>query len=318
MRHIGLIAAELRRRCGVPTTKKEIMAELRGVDGLRAKAATEYLPAVQREQARQGTARKARGDWSRYRTPDKFIAPWKRGTLDERLCKRAAASFPRLMKFGAAGGGSIRFGLTALPAEVGYQVSMSSNRDTYAKSSKWGHAEAAEDHHYITLPRAYMSRVVRRGLAVVDGMPTLDAAILDAPEGVELYAARWARQGRGYKVETDTGYIARSGRNTYHAATVAAALRGLQRKTDGVKLTGPTMARLAELHGSAWVPLAAVRAVGACDYGIRSWVERTGMRAQYEAGGATVAEVAAGYAVCPAPEARAAVLYAIRQARRAA
>jgi len=272
-------------------------------------------------------SRKARQDvrnvdgWGpdhKYRTPLKFLAPWKLGTLDERLCKRAAAHFPRRMKQGAAGGGSIKFGLTALPSEVGYSVVMGSNRDTYAKSSKWGHAAAAEDHHYITLPRAYISRVVRRGLEVVDGLVTLDAAALDAPEGVELFAAKWARQGRGYQVETDSGYIARSGRNTYHAATVKAALDGLQRKTDGVKLAGPTMARLAELHGSAWVPLAAVRAVGACDYGIRSWVERTGMRAQYEAGGATVAEVAAGYAVCPAPEARAAVLYAIRQARRAA
>lgn len=63
-------------------------------------------------------------------------------------------------------------------------------------------------------------------------------------------------------------------------------------------------------------PATDARAIGACEYGIRSWCARTGI--SYEAGQATVAEVYAAYQASPAPEARFAILHAARRARHAA
>lgn len=318
MRHIARVAADVRAGSRETSTKKAIMESLRGVDGLRAKDAAALAPRIMEEQRRQIKAlyaRFARRSTPRYRAA-KPTPPWERGTLEQRLTALIARKLPRTLKSGAAGGSSRTVVLTRDLAQVSYRVRMAENRDTYKGSYK-GYA-AAEDHHTITVPRAWMARVERRGLAVVDGLLTLDAAPLDAPQGVELFAAVWARQGRGYDAITERGYIARAGRHTYHAASVRAALAGLQRKMEGVVLAGPSMARLAELHSGVWVSLANVRAIGACEPGILNWVSRTNMQRQFAAGGATVAEIAAGYEVCPAPEARAAVMLAIRAARKAA
>ncbi len=62
------------------------------------------------------------------------------------------------------------------------------------------------------------------------------------------------------------------------------------------------------------VRISDARAMGACDYGIRSWCNATGL--SYQAGIASVDEVLAGYLKYPAPEARAAILHALRRAKR--
>lgn len=310
MRHIARVAAELRRICPSDVTKKSIIEALRGIDGMRAKDAAAQVDAIQAEIARQRQALKAKAERNRPRRA--YPLPcWQRGTLEDRLLAAVKFWFPRTMKRGE---GSVDIQLTTNPAEVGYRVRTS---EEWKKYGRKGYYKQTIDTHHITLPRAYMARVRKRHLGSIDGLVTLDASPLDSPaDGVDLYAARWARQGRGYSVETDDGYIARQGHYTYHGATIKATLAGLRRKVVGVKLTGPTMERLAQLHADKWVPLDTVRAVGACEYGIKSWVERVGMQAQYQGGGATVAEVAQGYAICPAPEARAAVIRAVREAGR--
>jgi hypothetical protein len=136
------------------------------------------------------------------------------------------------MRRGAAGGGSVAVHLTSDPAKIGYKVALNSNRNTYR--GKYRGYSAIEDHHVITVPADWRARVERRDLAVVDGLFTLDAAPLEgAPEGVELFAAVWAAQARGYAVLVASGFIARVGGAHHHADTPEKALAGLRRKVAG-------------------------------------------------------------------------------------
>ncbi len=248
------------------------------------------------------------------------------GTLEERLLRRTRAALRRVspMRRGAAGGSSYTVTLTNDPAAVGYTVTMGANRDTYRGRYKgWA---AREDHHNIIVPRSWLRTVYRRGLANLDGMLTLDAAPLDgAPDGVRLYAAVWAEQGRGYDVHTRHGYIAIADDGTaYHADTPQTALRGLGRKISRRRLDDEwdalmreDMARFAAAiapYRSLPVRVSDARAIGACEYGIRSWCHAVGL--DYEAGSAPLGDVLAAYERRPAPEARAAILHALRRARR--
>lgn len=172
----------------------------------------------------------------------------------------------------------------------------------------------------ITVPRQYRVRVVARSLTDPDGLATLDASLLDgAPAGTELFAAIWITQGRGTAATTTRGYIARdvSSRATYHAATADAALVGLRRKARAAAwaatLRTGNVAELVRGHESLPVSLADARAVGACEYGIRAWAAAVGL--DYARGGATLGEIATGYAARPAPEARAVILRVLRRAR---
>jgi hypothetical protein len=248
------------------------------------------------------------------------------GSLEERLERCTARLLRRAspMREGAAGGTTYSVVLTRNPASVRYGVSIGVNRDTYRGAYKgWA---AREDHHSITVPHGWLVRVHKRGLAVVDGMLTLDAAPLDhAPDGVRLYAAVWAEQGRGYEVHNRRGVIALAVDGTaYHGADVDQAVRGLARKLTGRRLSAEWAALAAASidrfraavapFGDVLVRVADARAIGACEYGIRSWCHQVGL--DYEAGAATLAQVLAGYELHSAPEARAAIIHALRRVRR--
>ncbi len=248
------------------------------------------------------------------------------GSLEERLERRTAALLRAAspMREGAAGGTTYTVRLTRDPMAVRYSVSIVTNRDTYKGRYKgW---VAREDHHSITVPHGWLVRVYKRGLTVIDGMLTLDAAPLDhAPDGIRLYAAVWAEQGRGYEVHTRRGVIALADDGTaYHGADVDQAVRGLARKLTGRRLSAEWAALASAsidrfraavaAHADVLVRVADARAIGACEYGIRSWCHRVGL--DYEAGAATLAQVLAGYERHSAPEARAAIIHALRRARR--
>lgn len=241
------------------------------------------------------------------------------GSLAYRLAAAREAAVERAdpMRRGAAGGGSYQVRLTDDPAAVGYTVTAGVNRTTYAGRYKgWA---AREDHAVVTVPADWRVRVERRRLAVLGGLFTLDAAPLEgAPAGVALYAAVWAAQGRGYAVSVSRGYLAVSGRESYHGATPAAALEGLRRKLRGAewaaKLESAPLDELAAEHAAVRVRIADARAIGACEYGIRSWCHATGL--DYAAGEASVEDVYAAYKWEPRPEARLAILHALRRVRR--
>jgi hypothetical protein len=200
--------------------------------------------------------------------------------------------------------------------EVGYWVDMAENRDTYRGRFKgW---LAREDHHHICVPRDWRTRVLARGLADLGGLMTLDAHRLDSASDVELYAATWAAQGRGYAVNIHQGYIARSSHEHFHADTPGAAFAGLRRRVSAnanPRRSEPSAADFVQRYRGvdAIVTLNDAYQSGSCDYGVRSWCAAVGL--DYDQGEATLAEVLDGFVKRPQVEVRRAVLHALRRHR---
>lgn len=61
---------------------------------------------------------------------------------------------------------------------------------------------------------------------VVDGLVNLYSRIVEPG----VYAADWIMQGRGLELRSESGYIAKHGKMTYHAKTIQAAKKGLEKK----------------------------------------------------------------------------------------
>ena len=237
----------------------------------------------------------------------------------EAVSKSAKATF----RHGAAGGTTWTVTFVDRSSEVSYEVRIGSNRSTYAGRFKgWS---ATEDHHRIRVPADWRVRVERRGLAIVDVMMTLDAHAMIPVGDVELYAATWARQGRGYYVVTERGIIARSDGLSYHGETVQAALDGIKRKRRAAN--SPRRARVDPYtltveafttryrNADVWVTLDDARETGSCEYGIRAWCDAVGIdHGDYSA---PIARVLEGFEAQPWAEVRRAVVHAVRSARRA-
>lgn len=246
-----------------------------------------------------------------------------RQRLDAKRHLAIAAAARRLFRNGAAGGSSVRIGYVSTASEVNYVVNMSSNRDTYRGAFKgWA---ANEDHHLVHVPRDWLVRVQRRGLATLGGMLTLDLHPLEAAGDVCVYAATWARQGRGYEVRVDRGYIATLLGEHYHAETAERAIVGVRRKA---KLASyPIRARFEPYEVTveafverykrsyAVVTIDDARDTGSCEFGIRSWCESVGL--SYEYGSAPLQKILQGFRKLPQVEVRRAVVHAVRRHRAA-
>jgi len=170
----------------------------------------------------------------------------------------------------------------------------------------------------VTVPRDWRVRVQRKKLASVDGLFTLDAAPLEgAPDGVEIFAASWLVKGRGNTASVVKGYIARSQNLTYHGETSQKALIGLKRKIKAAEwdacLQSVDLSELVAKYPTVVVRVSDAKAIGACDYGIRSWCNSVSLN--YEAGHAALSEVYEAYTKEPRSEARAAILHALRKIR---
>lgn len=226
-----------------------------------------------------------------------------------------------LLRHGAAGGHTMRVGFALDASKVDYVVTMDQNRDTYGGAYKgWS---ANEDHHLITVPKDWRVRVERKGLASLAGMLTLDAHPLIPDGDVLVYAATWARQGRGYDVKVDRGYIATLGNEHFHADSAQAAIKGVRRKVRSAE--APTQAAVSPyaLTVNAFVKryerkkfTVSVRDAqdsGACDFGIRSWCAVVGL--DYEAGEASLDAILRGFKSRPQEEVRRAVLHAAQRDR---
>ena len=172
---------------------------------------------------------------------------------------------------------------------------------------------------FITVPHQWLSRVHKRGLDALGGMMTLDAAPVDTTErGLAVYAAAWLQQGRGYECQTVHGYIAvdLSG-NSYHGKNVKAAIAGLRRKTAtpaerharSLAYIKGRMKKATQLCAGRTFTLADAKALGFCDYGIRSWCHRVGIDPD---GQATIEQIIAGYKSAPVAEARQFILHYCR------
>jgi hypothetical protein len=212
--------------------------------------------------------------------------------------------------------GKVSYRLTQDPEEVGVVQVEFSDYETYRGKFK-GWAARVQNTTFI-VPQNWRGRVERAGLACVDGMVTLDAAKL-AASGCDLFAATWVEQGRGTSLRAVKGYIARIGDVACHAETADAAMAGVAKKrrilAAELALDGgdDELSRIAAYYGDMRVTVGDARAVGACEYGIRSWCYATGL--PYEKGEAQLRDVLAAYRQQPRIEARATLLRVMRRAR---
>jgi len=99
----------------------------------------------------------------------------------------------------------------------------------YSKNSPWRRTDT--EHRYY-VHRLWGTRVYKAGLAVLDGLLTLDAGPAETtatPDGrkAALYQALWVGQGQGFSLTTYRGYIATTTGLFYHATTAEAAILGL-------------------------------------------------------------------------------------------
>lgn len=152
-------------------------------------------------------------------------------------------------------------------------------------------------------------------------MLTLDAHELSSTDpACRLFAAVWARQGRGYSVHVERGYIALLNGECYHGATAEKAVAGVRHKA-GCATAGNSLglsiaefvARYARF-ASYPITLQDARDSGSCEYGIRAWCNA--VQLPYSVGTATVGEVLAAFERRPQVEVRRAVLHAVRRARK--
>lgn len=246
------------------------------------------------------------------------------GRLDTRRREAILTTYRRLYRTPEIGHGDESIILTADPAAVGVAQQQSLDWDMYSRRTRY---PGQITDTTLTAPADWRRRVQAHGLAEVDGMMCLDAARLSgAPDGVDLWAATWIEQGRGYTVTARRGAIARQGLTSYHGDSPAAALAGLRRKLAAQKRAAEwaavidtasvdtLLARLSDADLERMqVRVSDARAEGACDYGIRSWCHATGL--PYEAGAASLRAVWAAYQAQPRSEARAAILHALRRQR---
>lgn len=308
------------------TRRTEIVKNMRGrksvINGSKsvkaAVAAVEELAMLIREKRRERVKSRlpqfnGMANWSGRRIPAGRRNP--DVPLDKRLMQFKEKCFRlSLSEFDVhPTHGDVYVQFTTRPEQVGVEIQREHSFDVYSRSCKY---PALVVTIKFTIPLMWRTRVYKRGLAIADGMLTLDAAPLDgAPDGVELYSAVWARKGRGYDIYVERGVIAKRGDMYYHGDTVPRALAGLRRKINYVAPSREEQIdRFVKRYskGNYMVCISDAEAVGACMYGIESWCEQNGIDINREC--IPVAEACEAYRRVPMPEARAAILYARRRA----
>jgi hypothetical protein len=200
---------------------------------------------------------------------------------------------------------------------------MDYNRNTYAGSFKgW---QASEDHHTVTVPVDWRTRVLKRGLATLGGMLTLTAQQLVSHGDIELFQATWVEQGRGYQVNVRHGTIALLGNESFHAESPQKAIDGVLRKVErargdaqpkkrnGYELSTQEFVLRYERYRDLDVRVEDALGVGACEFGIRSWCERVGI--DIEPGCVPLGRLLEGFSQCPLIEVRRTVLHVVAEHR---
>jgi hypothetical protein len=249
------------------------------------------------------------------------------GQLPERLQSwRAGAvvsAAQQVVRHGAAGGNAFTVQFTTDPAQVGYQIKIRSNYDTYGGRYKgWA---AREDHHYIVVPIDWRMRVMKRGLETAGGLLTLSAQQMLGPTDVEVFLATWVEQSRGFSVNVRHGYIARIGSDCYHASSAEDAIRGVRRKSSTSGLVGVRVSALdcstevfVKRYGrycELLIDVSDAYDVGACEFGVRSWCHQVGI--EPDEGAVPLGRVLDAFKDCPMCEVRKTILHVVAEHRLA-
>ena len=228
------------------------------------------------------------------------------------------------LRHGAAGGHLMTVKLTTEPGDVGYEVVMGANRDTYRGRFKG--KLARKDHHNITVPFDWRTRVLKRGLAKAGGLLTLTAQQLVSHGDIELFQATWVEQGRGFQVNVRRGVIARHGSECFHAEDAKKAIAGLVRKiacandstfrgsASCYELTAEAFVRKFERYGHLSVSARDAYACGACKFGVQSWCAFVGIDLNLQS--ISLTQLLAGFEKQPLVEVRRTVLHVVAEHRR--
>ena len=181
----------------------------------------------------------------------------------------------------------------------------------------------------VRISRSWRTTVEHRGLAILDGLMTLAARRVATKSSCIIYRATWLEQGRGYTLRAVHGHIAvdDSSGDSYHSQRRASeserqaierACKGLLRKLRAKQAAGKStreqradrLADMAKRQPGLTVTLDDAHSIGACNPGIRSWLNRAGFNPDTAA--ITIAELCDGFQVDPAPEAYRAALHAAK------
>lgn len=297
------------------TSKKEVLASIKACKGRRAlsqAAAVEGILRVASLISAQRSARKqAQSGLNSYghriNRPDCRFAPIfagggaklnHTGTLPHRLRRHKAAAARRVIAdlMPSLSGdvvGSIEFaadfnGVTF--SAVTTKGEQYSRKCTYSKTNgKWT----------ATIQSGWNLHVAKRGLARVDGMPTLAGLPVESETpGEEIFRAKWLEKGRGFAAHVRSGYIVRRviGSRTYtaHAGSIGAARSLITRQTpESLRAADERAAAKAaaieriqakiaakleagQLNGFAPVnvTISDSLAVGNCGSGTRNWIAK--------------------------------------------
>ena len=265
--------------------------------------------------------------WTRAQRPKPIPRTGQHSTLNQRLfdwrSNAVQAAARDCLRHGAAGGHSMCVALTNEPRAIGYSVRMGSNRSTYGGSFKgW---EASEDHHTVTVPIDWRSRVMKRGLATLGGMLTLTAQQLMSHGDIELFEGTWVEQGRGYQVKLRQGTIARLGGESFHDEDTQKAIDGVLRKVaraggnpgrvgkEAYGLTTEEFIHRYQRYGDLQVSARDAYNVGACHFGVSSWCERVSI--DLNQGSVQLCRLLEGFTQAPLIEVRRTILHVIAKYR---
>jgi hypothetical protein len=221
-----------------------------------------------------------------------------------------------VIRHGAPGGTSFTIKFASTTSEVDYRINLGSCNNVFRGQFKGWSANI--DNHVVVIPRDWRVRVQRQGLANLGGMFTLDAHRLESPQGMEIFAAVWVTQSRGYSVKVERGYIVIAGGEHCHGETVEAAIKGLKAKCKAAMyLTDldSSANTFADKYASVLinVSLDDARKTGSCEYGIRSWCASVGI--DVERIEVPMGELLEGFRRRPMPEVRRAVIKAVKRNR---
>lgn len=137
-----------------------------------------------------------------------------------------------------------------------------SSERAWSRNGKWSGSNSTWQ---LGVSRSWLRTVAREGIAVVDGLLTLQATQV-APG---VWTANWVVQGRGVALRVERGYLVREGSEIAHGPSEKACRRTLATRR-GEKLS-------VELTGEALDVVVRVRdslSAGNCQTGTDSWVAR--------------------------------------------
>lgn len=165
------------------------------------------------------------------------------------------------------------------------------SNESWSSNGKWKGKDSLHNFH---IKPDWNKQVYKKGLAVVDGVLTLDAKKIShtlpktcdmmgdgVEHKVEMFEAEWVVQGRGFDLNKRMGFIVKAGNLTFHAHSLNNAKRVFSKRVEGYRESVDEAAldfeqRFSEFseHMDVMVTLADSKRAGNCESGTLDWVQK--------------------------------------------